>query len=127
MLKHLQPLPISEEMLGAYLEGNLSVEEIGYVEELLHTDANLYELAGELGDVNVDFINPDFNDSYLEYAYDVLRDFELPELNHLLDNEWEDTEVYNDVDFDCTCGEIETSVFDVTSHEMVLNDKNIEL
>ena len=40
MLKHLQPLPISEEMLGAYIEGNLSMEEMNLVESILNQDVS---------------------------------------------------------------------------------------
>ena len=48
MLKHLEPLPISEEMLGAYLEGNLTAEEVGYVEHVMREDYSLRSLVEEL-------------------------------------------------------------------------------
>ena len=48
MLKHLQPLPISEEMLGAYLEGNLTAEEVTYVDSALQTDELLKGIVDEV-------------------------------------------------------------------------------
>lgn len=36
MIKHIKPLPVSEEMLGAYLEGNLSPNDVRYVELLMN-------------------------------------------------------------------------------------------
>ena len=48
MLKHLEPLPISEEILGAYLEGNLTAEEVGYVETCLKSDIDMQELVDEV-------------------------------------------------------------------------------
>ena len=35
MMKHIKPLPISEEMLGAYLEGNLAQNYAQYIELML--------------------------------------------------------------------------------------------
>lgn len=41
-------LPVSEEMLGAYLEGNLSDSESFEVEQLLNIDDNLNQLIDEV-------------------------------------------------------------------------------
>ena len=80
MLKHLQPLPISEEMLGAYLEGNLTADEVGYVESLLETDDVLKELVDEVHDISCDFTG---TDSYgmRDDVEDELIGFQLPELD----------------------------------------------
>ena len=48
MIKHIKPLPISEEMLGAYLEGNLSLHDAEYVEQMLQRDGNLSSFVDEL-------------------------------------------------------------------------------
>lgn len=48
MLKHLEPLPISEEMLGAYIEGNLSLDEIQVVEQVIQSDNNFSNFVNEL-------------------------------------------------------------------------------
>lgn len=47
-MKNLRPLPVSEEMLGAYLEGNLSAEELSMVEGLIDSDAVFQDFVGEL-------------------------------------------------------------------------------
>lgn len=85
MLKHLQPLPISEEMLGAYLEGNLTVEETSYVESVMESDDILKGLIDDVDDV-------------LRYGADILRyesnpvfdqdmeDFLLPEIDYKIIN-----------------------------------------
>ena len=48
MNKILNPLPISEEMLGAYLEGNLSVSEAIKVESVLENDTNFSRFVSEI-------------------------------------------------------------------------------
>ena len=109
MLKHLQPLPISEEMLGAYLEGNLTAEEVGYVEALLELDEDLQELVAEVGTISSDWLSENQDDSNLICSDDVLNDFDLPEVGiHLTGGDWEEAEeglggddfevIYNDAE-----------------------------
>jgi len=109
MLKHLQPLPISEEMLGAYLEGNLTAEEVGYVEALLELDKDLQELVGEVGTISSDWLSENLDDSNQICSDDVLNDFDLPEVGiHLTGGDWEEAEeglggddfevIYNDAE-----------------------------
>lgn len=109
MLKHLQPLPISEEMLGAYLEGNLTAEEVGYVEALLELDKDLQELVGEVGTISSDWLSENLDDSNQICLDDVLNDFDLPEVGiHLTGGDWEEAEeglggddfevIYNDAE-----------------------------
>lgn len=74
MLKHLQPLPISEEMLGAYLEGNLTTDEVVFVESTLRTDELLKALVDE---VNCDGI--ELVESSLDQGLGIIY-FQLPEL-----------------------------------------------
>lgn len=75
MIKFINPLPISEEMLGAYLEGNLSVEDSAKVESLLDNDASFREF---VDDITISM--PDSAQSiYDEHpGFDI--DFRLPEL-----------------------------------------------
>lgn len=79
MLKHLQQLPISEEMLGAYLEGNLTADEVGFVESLLETDDGLRELVEDIdvGFESLDELQPDI--AFLEFGQDMMS-FQLPDV-----------------------------------------------
>ena len=54
MMKQIKPLSISEEMLGAYLEGNLPLEEARYVENLIGEDADLQAFVGDLTTLDMD-------------------------------------------------------------------------
>ena len=54
MMKQIKPLPISEEMLGAYLEGNLSLEESRYVEDMIGKDDDLQAFVGDVTMLDVD-------------------------------------------------------------------------
>ncbi len=71
----IQDLPVSEEMLGAYLEGNLSMHEIEEMGAVLDHDMMLQSL---IGDIAMDFTG-DFNDSIgaltfqTEYDVDVVE------------------------------------------------------
>lgn len=79
MLKHLQPLPISEEMLGAYLEGNLTADEVRFVESCLESDDILKGLVDEIDDVSGEWTDILINDFNPESEQD-LEDFLLPEI-----------------------------------------------
>ena len=75
MIKFINPLPISEEMLGAYLEGNLSVEDSAKVESLLDSDASFREFVDDVTSLELDPTRSIYN----EYPnFDL--DFQLPEL-----------------------------------------------
>ena len=54
MIKHIKPLPISEEMLGAYLEGNLSLEEAREVEGMIGNNDELNALMDEIINHEID-------------------------------------------------------------------------
>lgn len=54
MMKQIKPLSISEEMLGAYLEGNLPLEEARYVENLIGEDDDLQAFVGDLTTLDMD-------------------------------------------------------------------------
>ncbi len=76
MLKHLQPLPISEEMLGAYLEGNLSIDEIQVVEKVIQSDNLFSTFVNELS--LDDKVEQNF---FVEDCPVLGDDFELPEID----------------------------------------------
>lgn len=129
MLKHLQPLPISEEMLGAYLEGNLTADEVGFVETCLKSDIDMQELVDEVGYTGQDWVNEavvDLNPEYSAYGFD---DFDLPEVDgHLLAGEWNDTSEPDANGFEIANNDTEDSTLYIDEHEAMFNsDDNFEL
>ena len=75
MIKHIKPLPISEEMLGAYLEGNLSQSDAQYVEQMLHDNDELSAFVNELS------VSDNLTSNYLmEDIPSFENDFALPEI-----------------------------------------------
>ena len=74
MLKHLQPLPISEEMLGAYLEGNLTADEVGYVDSVLQTDELLKGIVEEVNSDGIELVENSLGQGLC------VIDLQLPEL-----------------------------------------------
>lgn len=67
-LDKLMELPVSEEMLGAYIEGNLSPEDAQDIRSLIDIDNNLELL---LKEVSVDSV-----DSCAEFVLDGSSDIE---------------------------------------------------
>lgn len=82
MLKHLQPLPISEEMLGAYLEGTLTAEEVGYVESALQTDELLRGIVDEVNRDGIEWNGLADNTSIYE-DLELMSDLQIPEIPSL--------------------------------------------
>ena len=75
MIKHIKPLPISEEMLGAYLEGNLAQHDAKYVEQMLQSD---YEFSAFVDELSV---SDNLTSNYLlEDIPSFENDFTLPEI-----------------------------------------------
>ena len=74
MIRNIRPLSVSEEMLGAYLEGVLSFEECQTVERLLASDSELAELVSEVSNTSVDW-----NESVYSECPDFEELFELPD------------------------------------------------
>lgn len=79
MLKHLEPLQISEEMLGAYLEGNLAADEVGYVESVLQNDELLKGIVDEVNSDGVVWVNHTVNTSTCP-DMDLISDLHIPEI-----------------------------------------------
>ena len=75
MIKHIKPLPISEEMLGAYLEGNLAQSDAIYVEQMLQGNDDLSTFVNELS------VSDDLMSNYqVEELPSFENDFTLPEI-----------------------------------------------
>lgn len=72
MIKNIKPLPVSEEMLGAYLEGNLSSIEATQVEELMNLDKNFRDFVTE-----VSVADPDIMESIFDVHPNFDMEFEL--------------------------------------------------
>lgn len=120
MLKHLQPLPISEEMLGAYLEGNLTAEEVGYVESFLETDDVLKGLVDEIGETSSDWMMENLDTP----LYDELNGMELPEINGFwTDDNW-DNGVSDIADSDTTYPETDNFPSFIDEGEVLTDDDN---
>ena len=76
MIKHIKPLPISEEMLGAYIEGNLAQHDAQYVEQMLQDDNDFSAFVEELS------ISDNLMSNYLlEDMPSLENDFTLPEIS----------------------------------------------
>ena len=75
MIKHIKPLPISEEMLCAYLEGNLAQSDAQYVELMLQDNDELSAFVEELS------VSDDLTSDYpMEDIPSFENDFTLPEI-----------------------------------------------
>lgn len=75
MIKHIKPLPISEEMLEAYLEGNLAQSDVQYVEQMLRGNNEFSAFVEELS------VSDDLTSNYqVEELPSFENDFTLPEV-----------------------------------------------
>lgn len=82
MIKHISSPAISEEILGAYLEGNLSEYETQRVEHILEYDDDLGGLVDEIAVENLTMLdtNADSSPSVYDVNPNFDFDFELPEV-----------------------------------------------
>ncbi len=75
MIKHIKPLPISEEMLGAYLEGNIAQSDAIFVEQILRSNNEFSAFVEELS------VSDDLTSNYqVEELPSFENDFALPEI-----------------------------------------------
>lgn len=81
MMKNIKPLPISEEKLGAYIEGNSPQNEMEYIESVIQNNSSLADFVNE---ISVEDIDLDVS------IYDEIPNFDnefvLPEIPIDLDN-----------------------------------------
>lgn len=74
MNKHIKPLPISEEMLGAYLEGNLNPKDARYVELLIENNPDFSALIDEL------YVSENLASDIIGETPSYDNNFELPDI-----------------------------------------------
>ena len=108
MIKHIKPLPISEEMLGAYLEGNLAQSDEIFVEQMLRSNNEFSAFVEELS------VSDDLTSNYqVEELPSFENDFALPEIA---------TEVGTFVEPHILPFGFEPSVVDVAACAMMMSD-----
>lgn len=87
MIKSILYPSISEEILGAYLEGNLSEDETRLIDSMLEYDNELDGLVDELRIEDLDFADaetiPNIYDDYPYFG----TEFELPEVESSFEDE----------------------------------------
>ena len=92
MIKYIKPLPISEEILGAYLEGNLTPSDVRYVEHIIENNSDFSAFVDELA------IAEDLDSGYYTDEMANYDNFILPEIpinvepfidNHILPFDFE--------------------------------------
>lgn len=75
----IQDLPVSEEILGAYMEGNLDSNEYTQIDSMLSEDSNLYELVDNISQDNIGSILDNLEHQLFDPSYPVfISDIELP-------------------------------------------------
>lgn len=85
MIKHISSPAISEEILGAYLEGNLSADEMQRVEHILECDDDLDALVDEIAVENLTILDADSSPCVYDENPNFDFDFELPEVEPSFD------------------------------------------
>lgn len=108
MIKHIKPLPISEEMLGAYLEGNLAQSDAIFVEQMLRSNNEFSAFVEELS------VSDDLTSDYrMEDIPSFENDFILPEIS---------TEVGTYIEPHILPFRFEPSFVDVAACAMMMSD-----
>lgn len=89
-LDALMELPVSEEMLGAYLEGNLHGSELREVQNIIEQDSFVVDIISDTNDIlqmNDELSNPWMEDSFSggliedqDFQLLMNNDFALPEI-----------------------------------------------
>ena len=115
----IDDLPVSEEMLGAYLENNLSYSEMVDVESAIQENSYLSELADANYEYDVD-LDLDFSEKlYIECCeLPIIPDDSFIELDLVYSSSFPETE---DFDYVAACA-IEDQYLQVDSY----NDDNID-
>jgi hypothetical protein len=125
--EQIQDLNVSEEMLGAYLEGNLSPTEIFEVESAMREDENLEVLANidpsfdhadvdNFSDINEVDLPSIPDDSFIELDLEYPSALEIEDLEYAAASSMDDghsyDENYTDNDIETTFGEEDDTSFD---------------
>lgn len=74
MIKHIKPLPASEEMLGAYFEGNLAPHDARYIEQMIQDNNEYSTFIDELA------VSDELVSNYIREIANLDIDFALPEI-----------------------------------------------
>ena len=115
-------------MLGAYLEGNLSMEETDLVESILHQDESLMSLVDEVGEFQQTYLEASSETAFLDFGQDVMN-FILPEVpmssfNDLhLDEEFQTGYIgdsFSDSQYDALLGD-DIFKFSIDNNDLNLN------
>lgn len=112
----LEALPISEEMLGAYLENNLHGSESREIKNLINGDTNISDLVSAV-EADMDFIN-ELNFSFENgveasfYCDEIFGDISLPEPSSI------ELQSFTDLRSPLS----DEIIIDGQSHNMVVND-----
>lgn len=75
MIKYIKPLPVSEEMLGAYLEGTLKAEDSSMVQGVIDSNSEFKNFVEEVA-----VADPSTEESIYDSHPNFDLDFELPEV-----------------------------------------------
>lgn len=83
----IEDLPVSEEMLGAYMEGNLDPFETSQIESTLSEDAHLCEFVDEIAQDNISSILDNLEHQIFDPSYPVfISDIQLPNIDSGFEN-----------------------------------------
>lgn len=118
MTKIFEHLPISEEILGAYLEGNLSEQDSKFVEDLCE---DYPEFKDFIDDIQYDDINEE--ESIYDYYPDFDSEFCLPDIPGFTE---ESDDIQTAVDGDNDIIEYQEDVIDEDCYDDIHND-NMEI
>ena len=122
-------LPISEELLGAYLEGNLSIEEAQMVEHIMRERGGFHNFVNELQSFD-DMLSSNNYEEIPSYE----MDFELPEITYQSHSEFLtplnsiDSPSLNAEDMACSVCEMVSCAYDdiITQNEIEDNSNMVE-
>lgn len=83
----IEDLPVSEEMLGAYLEGNLDSFESSQIDSLLSNDSQLSNFVDDISYDNIPSILDNLEHQLYAPSYPVIiSDIELPDSDDIISN-----------------------------------------
>lgn len=110
----IQDLPVSEEMLGAYMEGNLNEVEKGTVSELIYDNPRINSLVSDCEGFSLDS-----SDIY----HGPFEEFELP---HVIDNNFYIPETMELEDLETSIPSGTANVIDIANKQYGLEPLNID-
>ena len=118
----IQDLPVSEEMLGAYMEDNLDSTENSQIESLLSMDSHLSELLENISHESIGNILDNIGQQLFDPSYPVfISDIELPDPN----SEYLSQGFYNEnMVAACFQGDSFVDIDSLSSDDMLTADSN---